>query len=69
MSLFVCPIQEVCPKYENGTINKEHFVRLTHPCNQFLAMCCETAVQLEMFLTNEPMACNIEKIHRLKSEL
>ncbi len=66
MSLFVCPIQEICPKYHNGDVNKSHLIRLTHPCKDFLACCCEMSMQLEMFLTDKPIACDIGKIQRIK---
>lgn len=60
MSLKVCPIQEVCPKYENGTKDNTHYTRLYHPCNRFLATDCEMSVQLEMFLVG-PIACELKK--------
>jgi len=61
MSLSVCPLQEICPKYSNSTKDLSHYVRLTHPCNDFLAFCCEIAMQLEMFLSDKPIACDINK--------
>jgi len=61
MSLKVCPIQDICPKYNNGTKDLSNYVRLTHPCNDFLAVNCEMAIMLEMFLSDEPIACDINK--------
>ena len=68
MSLPVCAIQEICPKYVNGSKDTSHYVRLVHPCNDFLATCCEMAMQLEFFLTDKPIACSIEKHKNIGSE-
>ena len=69
MSLQICPIQDMCPKYQNGTELKDHFVRITHACNDFLAVNCSMAVQLEYFLSDEPIACNISKVRQAKEQL
>ena len=61
MSLQLCPIQDICPKYSNGVIDKGHYTRVTHPCNEFLATCCEMGMQLEMFLADKPIACLLDK--------
>jgi len=60
MSLKVCPIQEICQKYENGTKHKGHLVRLTNPCKAFLDMSCEMSIEIQLFL-GETLACKIDK--------
>ena len=69
MSLYQCPISELCPKYESGSEDKGHFTRVTTPCLHFLAFACETGNHLQMFISDTPIACNIEKMSRIKEEL
>lgn len=64
MSLLVCPLQDICPKYSNHVESRDHFVRLTHPCNEFLSYECEMGAQSELFIRQElgeTVACSIEK--------
>ena len=66
MSLSLCPIQYRCEKYENSSPDRSEFVRCTHPCNEFVAVKCDMAIQLEMFLATEPIACAIDKHKTMK---
>ena len=64
----VCPIQEICEQYDNKQEEKDHFMRLMCPCNEFLAMSCDMGVQLQMFITGAPIACSIDKIQKMKEK-
>ena len=64
MSLTNCPISDLCPVYENGTPIRDHYTRLTHPCNEFLSGRCEIGQNTEMFIRinlGEEISCSIDK--------
>ncbi len=64
MSLMVCPLQDVCPKYENGSPARDHFTRTKHVCNGFLAGDCDMGQMVEIFIrteSGETVACSIDK--------
>jgi len=68
-----CFCQELCSHYNVGD-NKppNHDVRTKYPCRHWLAMDCEkifALAELQEYCTGQPMACKIDKIHRLKKEL
>ncbi len=70
MSLFLCPIQDLCQHFITGD-NKppNHNVRIKHPCFKWVSMECpiiDTLATVQEFATGELMACNIQKIKRLK---
>ncbi len=61
-----CQLQELCIKYNNGT-NKppNHHVRLTVPCNKWLACDCEMWGYWSNW-QGEVIACSIK--HKVISE-
>lgn len=64
MSLTICPLQDICPRYANGTTDRSNYTRMLHPCNEFLGASCEMGAQTEMFIRmelGEEVACSIEK--------
>ena len=72
MSLLLCPIQELCRHYTNGTKRKVHHIRISDPCNRWVAMDCSQIgilAQLQEYATGEVMACSLEKVRRLKRKL
>jgi len=64
----ICPIQDLCQDYSNGTKRKSHHLRITEPCKSFLDMSCEMSIKIQLFL-GEELACDINKIRRIKGEL
>jgi len=67
-----CPIQELCNHYTNGSKRRSHHIRLTDPCNHWLAMNCEKMAilaELTEYATGKVFACNISKIKRIKGDL
>ena len=65
----LCPIQELCPKYTNGTKRKVHHIRLVETCKSYLDLSCEMGMRLQVWITGEPIACDIDKVKRLKEGL
>lgn len=65
----LCPIQEVCRKFKTGD-NKppNNDVRDKYPCKSFLDMSCDMGLRLQEWIDG-PVACNLEKIRRIKKEL
>lgn len=63
MADFTCYVQEVCPHYTSGD-NKppNHHVRLTVPCQKYIAGECPMPMEIQFFFTGEGVACEIEKI-------
>ncbi len=69
MSMKLCPIQELCPKFEAGRHPSNNDVRHKIPCKLFLDMSCEMGVSLELWLgEGEGISCNIEKMNRLRKK-
>ena len=64
----LCPIQELCPHYTNGSKRKVHHIRLTDSCKKWLDMSCGMGVSLQVFIKG-PIACDIQKIKRIKGGL
>ena len=64
-----CPIQELCLYYDSGDNKpKNNDVRHKYPCKKFIDMTCEESIRIQLFL-GEEIACDIEKIKRIKSKL
>ena len=61
----LCPIQEICRHYTNGTKRKVHHIRISEPCNKWLSMDCEMGVSLRLWM-GEVIACELGKIRRMK---
>ncbi len=68
MSMKLCPIQELCQHFSNGSKRKVHHIRISDPCRFFLDMTCEESIRIQMFL-GETMACDINKIKRIKEKI
>jgi len=71
MSSKLCLIQDICPHFTNGTKRKAHHIRLSDPCLRWVGADCEKITllaELSYWLTGEVIACNIEKIARLKKK-
>ena len=67
----LCPIQEICNHFSNGTKRRSHHIRLSDPCKKWLVMDCERILELGAvieYATGKPMACNIEKVKRIKEQ-
>ena len=73
MSLRLCLVQDVCGHFATGDNRPHnHQVRVTIPCQRWMAMDCEKLpllAELQEFTTGQIFACNIEKIRKIKREL
>ena len=64
----LCEIQERCPKYDSGDSKPpNHHVRMSVPCVKSLNYSCDMDTQIRLWL-GEEIACNLEKIRRLKGK-
>jgi len=68
----LCLYQELCRHYNNNTKRRVHHIRITEVCKHWLASDCEKIDELmvlQEYITGQPVACNVEKIKRIKGEL
>ncbi len=67
--MLLCPIQEECPQFNNGTKRKVHHIRISEPCKGWLDMTCEMGINLRLWLEpDQPIACNLDKIKKIKEK-
>lgn len=65
----LCPNQELCPLYTDGSKRKVHHIRLSNPCRKWLTLECEMGVELRRWNWPDiPISCNIEKVKRIKND-
>ena len=73
MSLPKCPMQEICQHYTTGDNKpKNNDVRHKISCYKWITMECEKIgilAELQEYATGEVMACNLEKIRKIKRGL
>ncbi len=62
MSLFKCPIQDICQHFSTGDSKpKNHDVRDKFPCTKFLDMTCILSVEIQVWAMGLIIACEIKK--------
>ncbi len=62
-----CPIQDLCQHFGCGDNKpRNNDVRNKFPCVKFLDMSCAESIRIQIFL-GETLACNLEKIKRVRS--
>lgn len=67
--MFLCPMQELCIHFTNGTKRKVHHIRISEPCKKWLDYSCEkiwALSELQEYCTGQPVACNMEKVNAVK---
>ena len=73
MSSELCPVQDVCIHYKiTSRFPPNNDVRNKFPCYKWITMECSkmgALAELQEYATNEVMACNIEKIRKIKRGL
>ena len=64
----LCRLQEDCPQYKNsGREPPNHDIRNKIPCQKTLDYSCEMYVLIRNWY-NEPIACNIEKVNKIRGK-
>ena len=68
MRLLLCRLQEDCSQYENGGREPpNHDIRNKIPCKKTLDYSCGLYIQLRYWY-NETIACNIEKVNKIRGK-
>ena len=68
----VCIVQASCIHYSSGTSSRDHYTRDHVPCKHWLAMDCEkmsAVLDVYTFTTGRVVACNVQKIGKIKEGL
>lgn len=60
MSMKICPLQYLCPHYNNNTKQRGELSRAQKPCVDFLSGKCLISNEIQMFLS-PGIACEIKR--------